>query len=73
MNTTNTHSVGPKSAIDSDEDAVVDCFLNGKPLDPVVAARIHERAQKIRERVFLKEGLVDIGVPAIREVRGELP
>jgi hypothetical protein len=50
-----------------------DSFVTGKPLDPDVARRVHERAQKIRARVFHTHGLVDIGVPAIRELRGPLP
>lgn len=59
--------------VETDEQAVIDNFLTGKPLDPEVAARVHARAQQIRERTFLKNGVVDIGVPAIRELRGELP
>ncbi len=57
----------------ADEEAVIANFLSGKPLDPEVARRVHERAQKIRQEIFRKHGLVDIGVPAIRELRGELP
>jgi hypothetical protein len=57
----------------SDEEAVIASFLTGKPLDPEIARRIHERAKAIRDRVYREHGLVDIGVPAIRELRGELP
>lgn len=56
-----------------DEEAVMHSFVTGLPLDPVIACRVQERAQQIRERVFRANGLVDIGVPAIRELRGELP
>jgi len=53
--------------------AVVESLATGKPIDPDVAERIHEKARRIKERVFREQGLVDIGVPAIREFRGELP
>ena len=57
----------------ADEDAVMAHYVSGVPLDPEVARRVHERAQKIREETYRKHGLVDIAVPAIRELRGELP
>jgi len=53
--------------------AVVESLATGKPVDPEIAKRIHEKARKIKERVFREQGLVDLGVPAIREFRGELP
>jgi hypothetical protein len=53
--------------------AVVESLATGKPVDPEIAHRIHEKARKIKERVFREQGLVDLGVPAIREFRGELP
>ena len=59
--------------VQADEEAVMASFITGKPLDPEVARRVHERALKIRARVFNAHGLVNIGVPAIRELRGELP
>ena len=48
-------------------------FATGTSVDPEVARRVHERAMKIRDEIFRRHGLVDIGVPAIRELRGELP
>ena len=57
----------------ADEEAVMDSFVSGKPLDPEVAKRVRHRGQQIREEVFRQHGLLDIGVPAIRELRGELP
>jgi hypothetical protein len=59
--------------IEADAQAVLDHFATGKPLSPEVAQRVHERGQRIREEVYQKHGLLDIGVPAIRELRGELP
>ncbi len=73
MIATTTESLTAELDLKSDEEAVIASFLTGKPLDPEVARRVHERAQSIRDRVFRKHGLVDIGVPAIRELRGELP
>ena len=53
--------------------AVVESLASGKPVDPEIAKSIHEKARRIKERVFREQGLVDLGVPAIREFRGELP
>jgi hypothetical protein len=59
--------------VQADEVAVMQAFLAGTPVDPEVAHRIQERSRLIREDVFRKHGLVDIAVPAIRELRGPLP
>ena len=67
-----TKSIPIDPEIDSDEQAVIDSFLTGKPLDPDVAGCVHHCAQRIRDRVFHANGVVDIGVPVIRELRGEL-
>jgi hypothetical protein len=60
-------------AIRADEEAVMKAFLSGTPVDPDVARRVQERSRLIREDVFRKHGLVDIAVPAIRELRGPVP
>jgi hypothetical protein len=39
--------------------------------DPAFASRIAEDAARIREEIKRKHGLLDIGVPAIRELRDE--
>ena len=57
----------------ADAEAVFDCFAHGTPLDPEIAKRVRERGQSIREQVFQQHGLLDVAVPAIRELRGELP
>ena len=41
--------------------------------DPDMLRRIHEEAERIRSEVRRKHGVLDIGVSAIRELRGELP
>jgi hypothetical protein len=53
----------------ADAQAVVDAITSGKRLDPVIARRVNERAEKIRQEVFEKYGYLDIAVPAIRELR----
>jgi hypothetical protein len=69
-----TMTTGPVDpCVESDEEAVMAHYLSGTPLDPEVVRRVHERAQKIREEAYRKHGLVDVAVPAIRELRGELP
>ena len=73
MKTSESQAPTSNANVPSDEEAVIASFVTGKPLAPEVARRVHERAQSIRERVFRTHGLLDIGVPAIRELRGELP
>ena len=58
---------------DADTQALMEHLATGKPLDPEIYRRIRERGDKIRQEIFEKHGLVEIGVPAIRELRGELP
>ena len=41
--------------------------------DPAILQWIHEQAEQIRQEIYRKHGLLNIGVPAIRELRGELP
>jgi hypothetical protein len=37
--------------------------------DVAILRRIHEEAERITEEVYQKHGLVDVAVPAIRELR----
>ena len=41
--------------------------------DPEAMRRAAERMDRMREETYRQYGLLDIGVPAIRELRGELP
>jgi hypothetical protein len=41
--------------------------------DPEEMQKACERMDRMREEVYKREGILDIGVPAIRELRGELP
>ena len=56
----------------ADMDRAIELIVSGKK-DPAFERRIREQAERIAEEIFAKHGLVDIGVPAIRELRGELP
>ena len=57
----------------ADAAAVADCVASGKPIPPELARRVRDEAEKITQRLQAQFGSLDIGVPAIREVRGELP
>jgi hypothetical protein len=41
--------------------------------DPEIMRQACERMDRMREELRRKHGVLDIGVPAIREFRGELP
>jgi hypothetical protein len=41
--------------------------------DPEAMLRAAGRMERKREETYRQHGLLDIGVPAIRELRGELP
>ena len=43
----------------ADEEAVMQGFLHGTPIDPEVSARVHARAQAITERLRATHGLID--------------
>ncbi len=57
----------------ADMQVVINSLMTGQPLDPETARRIRERGEKITERLRQQYGELDIGVPAIRELRGDLP
>ena len=59
--------------VQADMQAVLDHLATGKPLDPATARRIRERGATITDALRQKFGELDIGVPAIRDLRGELP
>jgi hypothetical protein len=43
--------------------------LESEKSDPDFELRIHAQAEMIRQEVFEKHGVLDIGVPAIRALR----
>jgi hypothetical protein len=66
-------SNGIPSDVIADVQAVADHLAAGKPLDPEVVRRIRQRSARIQAKIRRTHGLLDIAVPAIREIRGELP
>jgi hypothetical protein len=56
----------------ADLQAVTDSLTSGKPVDPEVAHRVRERAEKARKEVLTTRGAQDIGVQIIREIRGDV-
>lgn len=60
-------------ALDAEEQeetqALLDKLMHGKPIPPAIAQRMRARGDRIREETFRQHGLLDIGVPAIRELR----
>jgi len=73
MNATETNDLTIPSDVMADAQLVAECVASGKPIPADVARRVHEHAEQIRQETLAKHGLLDIGVPAIREFRGELP
>ena len=73
MSAIETKDTGIPASVRADAQLIAECVASGKPIPPEVARRVHEDAQQITERLRRQYGLLDIGVPAIRELRGELP
>ncbi len=55
----------------TDLDAAHAAIAAGKPLDPVIKKRVHERAEKVREEVRRNHGLLNVAVDLVREIRDE--
>jgi hypothetical protein len=55
----------------ADAQLVAECVAAGRPVPPEVALRVRAEGQKITERLRQEYGELDIGVPAIRELRDE--
>lgn len=62
-------NTGVPRELEADTQAIIDHFVSGQDLDPETLRRIRERGDLIREEIFRKHGVLDIGVPAIRELR----
>lgn len=67
--TSDVQVAGIPSDILADGEEAIAAALAGKKLAPEIASRIHERAAKITEEILRDHGLLDIAVPAIRELR----
>ncbi|MDB5384443.1 MAG: hypothetical protein JWM11_89 [Planctomycetaceae bacterium] len=55
-------------AIDPETEAILE-RIKGKPLDPVLHARLREEAARVREEIRKTHGTLNIAVDLIREVR----
>jgi hypothetical protein len=73
MNTIDATNKVIPSDVMTDAQLIAECVATGRPIPPEVARRVHEQAEKITARLRQQYGALDIGVPAIRELRGELP
>ena len=73
MSTTNSKNANIPPETTADAQLVAECVAAGRTIPPEVARRVRAEAQKIRERLRQQYGALDIGVPAIRELRGDLP
>jgi 2-phosphoglycerate kinase len=54
----------------ADSKAVLAHAFKGKPLDPEVAKRVHERAEEVREELR-KKGVTNFTADLLRECRDE--
>jgi hypothetical protein len=54
----------------ADMEYAVELVISGKK-DPEFEKRVRAEADRIRAEIFKKHGLLDIGVPAIRELRDD--
>ncbi len=70
MNTTFANSLSPE--IVADMERAVKLAMS-EVRDPEAMRLACERMDRMREEIRQKHGVLDIGVPAIRELRGELP
>lgn len=61
----------PPTQEEADHRHVIEHAFKGKPLDPEVALRVHERAEKVREEMRA-EGVKIDAVEFIRESREEI-
>jgi hypothetical protein len=64
--------VGIPPDVLADLNAVADAVAAGRPVDPELARRVRERADRARSAQRPAEGSRDIGVQLIREARGPL-
>jgi len=53
----------------ADTQAVLDKLTTGKPLDAETRDRIRRDAERVRDEIRQTHGVLDIGIPAIRELR----
>ena len=69
MSTNTTGSDQIASDVFADGAAIIEARLAGKKPEPELVRRVRERAANITGEIRRKHGILDIGVPAIREFR----
>ena len=47
---------------DPDLEAVIEHMISGKPLDPELLRRVHERSEKATQELFEKHGFLNVAV-----------
>jgi hypothetical protein len=57
--------------VQSDLEALCAAVAEGKAVDPALAQRVQERAKKVREEIFRRQGLLNVAVELVREGREE--
>jgi hypothetical protein len=67
---TEPNTTGIPPDLQEDAEAILE-YLAGKPLDSETCRCIRERGDRIREQILREHGILDIGVPAIRELRDD--
>jgi hypothetical protein len=67
MTTDITTGIPPE--ILADGEAVIAAIMAGQKPDSELARRVRERAERVTEEIYRKYGVLDIGTPAIRELR----
>ncbi len=70
---TQLKDTGIPREVSADAEAIAVCVASGKPIPVEIVRRVRERSEEVTERLRRQFGTLDIGVPAIRELRGELP
>lgn len=54
----------------ADHEEVARAAAERRPVDPEVSRRVRERADKMRKEILRTQGVQNIGVDIIREIRG---
>ena len=57
--------------VQSDLETLCASVAEGKEVDPVLAQRVQERARKLREEIYRRQGLLNVAVDLVAEGREE--
>jgi hypothetical protein len=73
MTNADTDNAGCPADALADARLIAECVAAGRPIPAEVARRVRDEAARITARLRQEYGTLDIGVPAIRDLRGQLP